>query len=100
VGQGVNKPELVYPAKEKKCVESKEYMRTYHMDLLNDWRDLYVRENDRFHTSPDGVKYKRSLSDTCLKCHANVDQFCDRCHNYVGVSPYCWTCHIQPKDVK
>ena len=28
-----------------------------------------------------------SLTGTCLRCHANKAEFCDRCHAYAGVSP-------------
>jgi hypothetical protein len=42
-----------------------------------------------------------SLSNTCLDCHSNKAEFCDRCHNYASVSPYCWDCHIDnPKENK
>jgi hypothetical protein len=34
-----------------------------------------------------------SLEDTCFKCHSNTSQFCDSCHTYAGVQPYCWDCH-------
>ena len=30
-------------------------------------------------------------------CHANKAEFCDRCHNYAAVKPYCWDCHIDTK---
>ena len=36
---------------ETQCVESKEYMRAWHMDLLNEWRDSVVREGVRTYTS-------------------------------------------------
>lgn len=26
-------------------------------------------------------------TDQCLACHTNREEFCDRCHNYSGVSP-------------
>jgi hypothetical protein len=39
-----------------------------------------------------------SLTNTCLDCHPNKDTFCDRCHNYMAVSPYCWDCHIVPEQ--
>ncbi|RJO66758.1 MAG: cytochrome C [Myxococcales bacterium] len=93
-------PELKKPEGYTKCVESTPYMRAFHMDLLNQWRDEFVRESDRYHSAPDGTRYWKSLSGTCMKCHANKDTFCDRCHNYVGVTPYCWDCHVQPQGVK
>ncbi len=80
------------------CVESADYMRTYHMDLLNDWRDDVVRRNDRVHVAPDGQTYDKSLSRTCMRCHSNKTKFCDRCHDYAGVKPYCWECHVEPRE--
>ena len=37
------------------------------------------------YTATDGRVFEMSLTGTCLKCHSNKDQFCDRCHDYVGV---------------
>jgi hypothetical protein len=34
---------------------------------------------------------------TCLGCHKNKSEFCDRCHSYSGVDPYCMDCHVLPK---
>lgn len=83
---------------EKKCVESKQTMKTLHMQMLNDWRDAVVRDGQRIYTANDGKTYAMSLQNTCMKCHSNKKQFCDQCHNYVAVTPYCWDCHIQPKE--
>jgi hypothetical protein len=41
-----------------------------------------------------------SLQNSCMKCHSNKKEFCDKCHNYVAVKPYCWSCHIAPKEDK
>jgi cytochrome c oxidase subunit 2 len=38
-----------------------------------------------------------SLQNTCMHCHSNKQKFCDECHTYVAVKPYCWDCHIAPK---
>jgi hypothetical protein len=46
---------------------------------------------------PDHHQYDMSLQNTCMKCHQNKAAFCDRCHNYVGVNPSCWGCHVEPK---
>lgn len=85
---------------EKQCVESKEFMRANHMQLLNQWRDAVVREGKDIYASSNGKKYKMSLQNTCMKCHSNKAEFCDRCHKYVSVKPYCWDCHIAPKGRK
>jgi len=39
-----------------------------------------------------------SLQNGCMTCHSNKKKFCDECHNYMAVVPYCWDCHIQPKE--
>ena len=93
-------PVLTDRAKAAKvCVRSKDYMRNQHMQLLDVWRESVVREAKRIYVSPDGKEYTMSLSNTCLDCHSNKADFCDKCHNYASVSPYCWNCHIEnPKE--
>ena len=86
--------------KEKRCVEDTSFMRESHMKLLGAWRDGAVREGKRLHTARDGRVFEVSLSGTCLKCHSNKEQFCDRCHNYVGTKPMCFSCHIIPGEVQ
>ena len=97
-GRSDYRPELEYPVGETRCVESREYMRTWHMDLLNQWRDSVVRKGERDYTSEaHGTHHDMSLQNTCMKCHTNKANFCDRCHDYVGVSPKCWDCHVEPR---
>lgn len=88
------RPQLKLPEGQNRCVESTEYMRSLHMDLLDKWRNAVVREGNRIYVSSTGDRYEMSLSGTCLDCHTNKAEFCDQCHNYVGVSPYCWDCHV------
>jgi hypothetical protein len=86
------------PGGESACVEDTDFMRSNHMDLLDRWRDDYVRHGDRIHHSDHtGKEYTKSLSGTCMSCHSNKAAFCDRCHDYMGVSPYCWNCHVEPQ---
>ncbi|MDD3731637.1 MAG: cytochrome C, partial [candidate division Zixibacteria bacterium] len=40
-------PELEYPVDTGRCVADSAYIRAYHMDLLNTWRDQVVREGIR-----------------------------------------------------
>lgn len=97
-GSGVTSPQIEKP-QEKRCVEDKIYMRSYHMDILNKWRDQVVRKGIRFADTSIG-KTEMSLTRTCMRCHASKVKFCDSCHNFVGVSePYCWKCHVQPREV-
>jgi hypothetical protein len=92
-------PEPELPAGEESCVESREYMRSFHMDLLNQWRDAVVRDGERVYVSAlDGKKFEMSISATCIKCHVSKVNFCDQCHDYVGVDPYCWDCHVEPAE--
>jgi hypothetical protein len=97
-GESSNKPNIVLPVNEdmKECVASTEYMRTSHMDLLNEWRDEVVRKGNRIYTSPNGKEFEMSLTKTCTNCHSNKTEFCDQCHDYLGVTPYCWDCHVEP----
>ena len=90
-------PDLKMPTNALECVESKEFMRPNHMQLLNQWRDSVVRENNHIYISTTGKKYVKSLSKTCLGCHSNKEEFCERCHNYASVRPYCWSCHLGPE---
>jgi len=98
------KPKLVYPTDARQCIDDKDYMNHYHMDLLNYWRDSVVRLNMRYVVrngvvlTHNGQKLEMSLTLTCLKCHSDKKNFCDQCHNYLQVKPYCWDCHVQPKE--
>lgn len=86
------------PEIERKCVESTKYMRENHMKLLEDMRDWVVREAGRDYISIGGKKYTASLQNTCLECHSNYDKFCDECHKYMGIKPYCWGCHLEKPE--
>jgi len=107
---GAKAPTIVKPSSGQ-CVESAAYMRANHMQMLDEWRDLVVRDGKRVYTNSAGVKFDMSLSSTgpsvahpgeekksCMSCHANKKEFCDACHDYSSVDPFCWTCHIEPKE--
>ena len=98
----LDKPNIVLPAgkDQLECVKTAEYMRDNHMELLNVWRDEVVRSGKRDYTSPTGKHYQMSLTKTCTNCHSNKEEFCDQCHNYLGVTPYCWDCHIEPPKME
>jgi len=84
---------------KKECVESKEFMRAEHMQLLNNWRDSVVRQDNRGYLSDTSHKrFNMSLQNGCMNCHSNKKKFCDECHTYMSVTPYCWDCHIPPKE--
>jgi hypothetical protein len=83
---------------DKRCIEPKEAMTADHMQLLDSWRDEVVRNGRREYKAAGGKAYEMSLSHTCLNCHSNKEQFCDRCHDSQGVKPNCWSCHVVPKE--
>ncbi len=86
------------PKDQKECVKDKQYMRTTHMQLINDWRDEVLREGNREKVVVQGKKYDKSLMNGCMTCHTNKKKFCDECHVYASVYPYCWDCHFVPKE--
>ncbi len=101
-GTAVRNPEIVVKTRnlhgKDKCVMPVEYMRASHMRLLADWRETVVRTGTRSYVSSDGRTFRRSLTDTCLDCHSNKSEFCDRCHQYVAAQPNCWNCHVAPHE--
>lgn len=101
IGQDYTKTGVVLPAGEKECIEDTEFMRAQHMRLLDEWRDQALREENRVYESAlNGKKWVISLQNTCLKCHSNYAEFCEKCHVANSVYPYCWTCHIIPTEGK
>jgi len=96
-GRDIAAPELDLGGDAKLCVESTEFMKAHHMELLNQWRDSVVRNSNRIYINSQGKRFSMSLQNTCMECHQDKEGFCDRCHNYVGVTPKCWDCHIEPK---
>lgn len=104
LGKATSAPILELSAEAKAaqtCIRPATEMRADHMQILDIWRDSVVRKGQSIHVSADGKTYEMSLSNTCMECHSNKAEFCDRCHTYVSVDPYCWDCHIaNPKENK
>ena len=94
----VPKPELP-PGGEKSCVAPAATMRATHMSMLNEWRDDVLRNGDRVAVTVDGKEYRKGLQLACMSCHTNKEKFCDTCHNYTAVQPYCWDCHLTPANI-
>jgi hypothetical protein len=91
-------PDLRKPAGAN-CILPVNQMRTSHMDLLMDWREAVVRTGARNYHASDGRNYRMSLTRTCLgECHSSKSEFCDRCHDYAAMKPYCWDCHVDPQQ--
>ncbi len=104
MGKAAPAPELELTAKAKaakECVMPTDFMKSDHMQLLDTWRHNVVRNSERIFVNAQGQEFNMSLSNTCLDCHSNKAEFCDRCHTYASVEPYCWDCHIDnPKGEK
>jgi len=99
-GNAGKMPELEKAVKGEDCVLPAGEMKAGHMEILDEWRDLVVREGLRTFENAEGKRFDMSLTRTCLDCHPNKDKFCDQCHNYLGVRPYCWDCHVDPKEIQ
>ena len=106
MGKAVAKPDpkldtpVIQQMKVKQCVESKKFMRAHHMQLLISWRDAALRHGERLYKGSDGRITEISFQNQCLRCHSNKKKFCDECHSYASVKPYCWDCHFAPKEAK
>jgi hypothetical protein len=87
------------PPDKKECIEPKQVIRVVHRDLLADWKESVVRKGMRTYLSGDMKTYTMSLTGTCMNCHKDKAEFCDQCHNYMGVKPRCWDCHVYPREV-
>ncbi|MBF0424405.1 MAG: hypothetical protein HQL66_01100 [Magnetococcales bacterium] len=70
------------------CIRPTEWMRRNHMDFLMHKRAVTVRE---------GARVRSESLLQCQGCHPSREQFCDRCHDYVGVEPNCFECHVYPE---
>ena len=87
------KTEAIAPRKGSRCIEPGPRMRREHPRLLATWRQLAVRGGVRQYQTQDGLHVPISLVGSCLGCHGNATEFCDRCHATVAVSLNCWGCH-------
>jgi hypothetical protein len=83
---------------KKECIKSKDVMKSAHMQILDEWRDEVVREGKREVISVGGRMVEKSLQNGCMQCHSNKKEFCNECHVYAGVKPYCWDCHLAEEE--
>lgn len=97
-GSAVTVPKLELPKDAKTCVLPAAEIRAEHMKLLNVWRDEVLRDGKRETLTVEGKQYPKSLMLNCMKCHTSKKQFCDKCHTYTSVHPYCWDCHLAPVE--
>ncbi|MDA7947084.1 MAG: hypothetical protein MPJ78_06365 [Hyphomicrobiaceae bacterium] len=78
------------------CVADTDFMRRYHMTVLNHQRD------DTVH---NGIRTKQFSLKECIACHAvqgedarpvsieSPKHFCRTCHDYAAVKIDCFECH-------
>ena len=45
-----------------------------------------------------GKQYRKGLQMACMQCHTSKEKFCDTCHDYTSVKPFCWDCHLTPEE--
>lgn len=95
-GGGLGEAPAVDPG-QGSCVRDRDYMKSSHMELLDEWRNAVVRDGDREPVVVGGRPYEKSLTNSCLSCHAYRD-FCLECHDFMGVEPKCYECHIIPEE--
>ena len=93
LGKAAPAPELELTEKAKelnhgKCVMPTDYMQSEHMQLLDLWRHSVVRNAKRTFVNSSGQEFNMSLSNTCLECHSNKAEFCDRCHDNLADRQY------------
>lgn len=99
VTSGTDMPDpIIAPEAGTECVYPKAEMRDKHMFVLDEWRDEVLREGDRSEVVIGGKKFRKGLQMACLSCHVNKEEFCDTCHEYASVKPYCWDCHLSPTE--
>lgn len=83
--------------KAEQCVESKEVIRTKHMDMLMHQRDA---------TMIEGIRTTKHSLKECVNCHVpankedgtplhygDKEHFCTTCHAAVGQKIDCFQCH-------
>ncbi|HEY3359295.1 MAG TPA: sulfate reduction electron transfer complex DsrMKJOP subunit DsrJ [Polyangia bacterium] len=99
-GTRAARPALTVGTTAKACVLPTADMRASHMELLDGWRTRVVRRGEHATRAADGGEVRMSLSGTCLGCHAQKTEFCDKCHGYAAVSLTCFDCHVVPKGSK
>jgi hypothetical protein len=79
------------------CIESKDYMEAHHMELLNEFRSMAIREGIRIYKSEAYGGYFNASIYECFECHS-YKEFCEKCHEFSGVHVYCLTCHAKPEE--
>ena len=76
-------------------------MRANHMDAAQRRGGTTVVRTKATRDSREHHERQAVLEEpfrTCMVATAKdkARTFCDKCHNYTGVKPYCWDCHVEP----
>jgi hypothetical protein len=87
------KSEALPKATGESCIEPASEMRKNHPALLASWRERAVRQGDRVQDKSDGRSVRIGLSGTCLGCHGQATEFCEKCHAQAAITLDCWQCH-------
>jgi hypothetical protein len=96
---------VIADAAGNECVMSRAQIRLDHMTLLDQWRNEVVRDELRFRPGVEGDLRTKSITRTCMGCHTDRNEFCGRCHQFVGVEGqvfsevFCWDCHVDTVEV-
>ena len=64
LGKSYTSTGIALPKNEKECVENVDFMRDKHMQLLNEWRDEALRNENRTYVASNGKKWTISLQNT------------------------------------
>lgn len=81
------------------CIAAPDVMRREHPALLSHQRDRALRQ---------GIRGEKVSLNGCIECHASPkngsvlgssENFCQSCHQYVGIQLDCFECH-QPAPTK
>jgi hypothetical protein len=84
------------------CVKPTEYMRFYHMNLLKQIREEFIRDGIRTNLSlgkcRDCHTSRERFCNRCHRdCHTSRERFCSRCHAAASVVLDCFGCHYYPE---
>jgi hypothetical protein len=96
-GADAARPALERAVEGPNCVEDTLFMTAHHQEILNAWRTAVVRDGEQTYVSRSGEEHEMSLTGTCMRCHTTSEGFCERCHDYAGVTTRCWDCHVAPE---
>jgi hypothetical protein len=96
----INKDEAGTPLEMKLIDGTRAVLDNTILDLpvVGKFRDMVTRDELGLQVTAEGTRYEMSLQNTCMDCHSSKKEFCDQCHDYAEVSPFCWDCHVQPEE--